>query len=177
MTPNEYQSLSHRDYPVFVAHLFAKRSQGVDGLLHAAIGIIGEVIELERATSYDNLVEEAGDIEFYLEAGRQVIQARPLTAVAVAPNTLVDLFPYLRQHAAEILDHAKKAWVYNKLAGPQALAWHFLSISAGLDVLAELLDVPRDTFASANMTKLRKRYPNGYTDAAAQARADKEASA
>ena len=40
--------------------------------------------------------------------------------------------------------------------------------------LMNFLQIPLNQVLAANMAKLAKRYPTGYTDQAAQARADKE---
>lgn len=107
-------------YAIFVRRLFVNRSNGVEGYLHAAIGIAGEGGELldaiKKVWVYDkefdrnNLIEELGDLEFYMEAMRS------------------------------------------------------------------LIGTSRDEVLAANVEKLRKRYPEGYTNFHAAARLDKDAS-
>lgn len=76
--------------------------------------------------------------------------------------------------AGELLDSIKKTWVYNKDVdlgnikeelGDLLFYIQHVANTAGFNLEAVLVD---------NMTKLRIRYPSGYTDAAAQARADKQ---
>ena len=64
-------------YPVFVKHLTKNRSEGIEGLLHAAIGMSGESGEVldiikkqwvfSKAIDMDKLKNEAGDVLFYLQ--------------------------------------------------------------------------------------------------------------
>jgi NTP pyrophosphatase (non-canonical NTP hydrolase) len=68
-------------YADFVRARFTKRHLGVEGLMHAAIGISGEAGELLDAIKKSwvygkeiditNIIEELGDIEWYCEAMRQ----------------------------------------------------------------------------------------------------------
>lgn len=71
-------------YIDFVARRFVKRAEGDDGLMHAAIGIAGEAGELldavkktwvyGKSLDITNLVEELGDLEFYMQALRTQLQ-------------------------------------------------------------------------------------------------------
>lgn len=107
------------DYRDFVAARFKTFPHYNDTLMHAAVGIAGEAGELldavKKTWAYgkpldlDNVIEELGDLEFYM----------------------------------------------------QAMRLHLL--------------LTRDSIIEANILKLEKRYPTGYSDAAALARADKEA--
>ena len=55
-------------YSQMVMNLF-KPMDGVGSkMMHAAIGMAGESAELRTATGRKNLLEECGDIEFYMEA-------------------------------------------------------------------------------------------------------------
>lgn len=107
----------HRTYKEFVARRVKKLGNKVMDLLHGAVGISGEAGELidgikkswiyGKEINNENIIEEAGDVLFYLQ--------------------------------------------------------HTLTIAGSS--LSEAIE--------ANMVKLEKRYPSGYTDAAAIARADK----
>lgn len=75
--------------------------------------------------------------------------------------------------AGELLDAIKKNWIYGK---PLDLENVIEECGDLMFYVAALLDQYGFTFAdaaNANYAKLAKRYPEGYTDAAAQARADK----
>ena len=68
-------------YPTFVSRLIKDLGSHRDNLMHGAIGISGEAGELLDAVKknwaygkpldFENILEELGDIEFYLEAFRQ----------------------------------------------------------------------------------------------------------
>jgi len=70
-------------YSEFVDSLFVKRNRGDEGLLHSILGVAGEVGELVDAIKkhwvygkpidHENVIEELGDIEFYLAAFRGVM--------------------------------------------------------------------------------------------------------
>jgi NTP pyrophosphatase (non-canonical NTP hydrolase) len=104
-------------YSEFVAWLFAKRTEGADGLTHAALGIGGE--------------------------------------------------------AGEIVDIIKKHWVYGKELDREHLIEEIGDEMFYIVALCNLLGVTLADCIMQNMDKLRRRYPQGYSDAAAMARADK----
>lgn len=75
--------------------------------------------------------------------------------------------------AGEILDCVKKTWIYGKELDVVNLVEEAGDV---MFYLAALLDQQGYTLGQAaemNYTKLAKRYPQGYTDQAAQERADK----
>ena len=86
-------------------------------LWHAITGIVGEVGELYDCISRfgtidrENFIEEAGDIEFYLEQFRQRLGIRRKVS---ALESTVEPIDGLVIYAAELLDYVKKYVVYNK---------------------------------------------------------------
>lgn len=73
----------------------------------------------------------------------------------------------------ELLDAVKKAWVYAKpldVANVKEEAGDALFYIQGL---CNIYGWTLEELIADNVAKLEKRYPTGYTDAAAQARADK----
>jgi len=70
-------------YAGFVESMFVKRNRGDEGMLHSILGVAGEVGELVDAIKkhwvygkpidHENVIEELGDIEFYLAAFRGVM--------------------------------------------------------------------------------------------------------
>lgn len=149
-------------------------------LMHAAVGIMGEVIELEQAIELDHLIEEAGDICFYIEALKEVIRRSgwlqpPLSSWSMLPMS--GTAESMRHASGEILDLAKKYWVYNKPLGEieqRLLANRLSRLMWAVSAFATLHQLSVDEIQVANTAKLLKRYPTGYTDQAAQLRADKE---
>lgn len=75
--------------------------------------------------------------------------------------------------AGEVLDAVKKMWVYNKPLDIENLIEELGDIEFYMQALRSLINVSRPDVLRANISKLRKRYPTGYTDALAIARLDK----
>jgi NTP pyrophosphatase (non-canonical NTP hydrolase) len=76
----------------------------------------------------------------------------------------------------ELLDAVKKCWIYNKPLSPEVI--ENLKEEAGdalfyIQHLCNILGCSMQDLINGNIDKLCKRYPQGYSDAAALARADK----
>lgn len=76
--------------------------------------------------------------------------------------------------AGELLDAIKKVWIYNKEPDWQNIAEELGDLLFYIQGMANILGGNLAELMEQNMEKLKKRYPAGYTDAAAQARADKK---
>lgn len=82
--------------------------------------------------------------------------------------------------AGELLDVVKKSWVYNKPLDIdnvlEELGDLVFYIQGMINVIEDYEDFPLnlDTVILLNMVKLYERYPNGYTDADAIERKDKQ---
>lgn len=164
-------------YSDMVAKLAKPGSQIMEGLtddslhiLHMAVGIMGEVVELEEGiTNHDmeNIIEELGDIEFYLTG----LSMSVLMVKCIGVKRKTDIV----FTAGKILDHAKKHSVYCQ---PITVA---LGIAMGelrfiLDNMYKDFNISRDLVLQSNMDKLAVRYGEKfeYTNAAAQRRDDKK---
>lgn len=106
-----------QEFREFVDYLFQSKRDGVDGQLHAAVGLAGE--------------------------------------------------------AGEVLDHMKKAWVYDREIDREKVLEEMGDTIHYLMMLCIKMDVEFGDLMLNNVTKLRKRYPNGFTKKDAIARADK----
>lgn len=73
----------------------------------------------------------------------------------------------------EIVDAVKKHWVYGKQLDRENLIEEIGDLLFYTQALCNLLGVTMAECQVANVEKLWRRYPQGYTDAAAIARADK----
>lgn len=73
----------------------------------------------------------------------------------------------------ELLDSVKKTWVYGKPLDEANLIEELGDLEFYMQALRTRLGVTRAYVLSANMNKLNIRYPKGYSDKAAQERADK----
>jgi NTP pyrophosphatase (non-canonical NTP hydrolase) len=76
--------------------------------------------------------------------------------------------------AGELVDAIKKAVIYNKPLDRANVVEELGDIEFYLEGLRQGLGISRAEVLEANMSKLSRRYQDGYSDAAAQARADKE---
>jgi hypothetical protein len=167
-------------------------------LWHGATGVAGECGELGLAyvltmgtgalIDRKNLIEELGDLEFYIEMVRQnlgvsrdYIHANfiaadlyrsPLASALGSNNTM--LFLAINVAGNDILDLAKKVAIYNKSHDGSAMMFALYILDELLDAVYERFDITRNDVLAANIAKLSVRY-NGlkYSDQAAQARADK----
>jgi NTP pyrophosphatase (non-canonical NTP hydrolase) len=104
-----------------VGAMFAKNNTGVDGLIHASLGIAGE--------------------------------------------------------AGEIVDQIKKHWTFGKPIDPEHVKEEIGDLLFYVQALCNLQGLTLDDVIAGNIAKLSRRYPSGYSDAAALARADKNGEA
>lgn len=139
--------------------------------LHCVVGIVTELAELSVATSEENSIEELGDTHFYLTALKSYVGPVPENLTPVG-----DMAPL--QVAGLLLDLCKKEVMYKKeLTSEQIILFHqyMLELEHYLDdILTSVLELPLSSLEATNMEKLTKRYPVGYSNEAAQARADKK---
>lgn len=169
-------------------------------LLHMAIGISGEAGELVagivacnkrpqnlRAVSecYENIVEELGDIEFYVEG---LLQGVGLTHDGVAKKLMdgentepvevsFEITEGIAIYSANILDTVKKHVIYNKALDETALMDNLCGLEYHLEEIRMFAGVSREDALTHNIAKLtgdKGRYKQGYSDKAAQERADKQ---
>lgn len=147
-------------------------------LLHMAIGVVGEVIELQPAFYADddmNIREEIGDILFFLVGmRRQVFPEFSLHHLPLAEQYM-DYNGLLRS-AGDLLDQTKKLIIYNdqsedrrqQLKTAYALLWDYFIpfLRYYFNSIQEAID--------ENVRKLSIRYAQlQYSDEAAKLRADK----
>lgn len=159
-----------------------------EGLMHAAIGISGEVGEIVQAiqnNDISNLAEEFGDVEFYIAALLQaanvtddeLFEANRIVTLSIPVSNPSSLLAIV---AADILDTAKRCWVYgnNPEDKKPKLVMDLAKLIYCIDVLYEAYAFKVWEIRKANMDKLigpKGRYRDlVYSDAAATARADKQ---
>jgi NTP pyrophosphatase (non-canonical NTP hydrolase) len=156
-------------------------------LWHMVAGLAGETGELLDAVLkpsvepvlFDrvNLVEELGDIEFYLEGIRA-----PLGIVREVTSwpPLVSASPLLSAAkisvlGAEVLDQIKKMVIYLRELDREVLVSTMGRLEQYLQALRSFYSVTREETLEANIAKLKKRYEGlVYSDQQARDRADKK---
>ena len=75
--------------------------------------------------------------------------------------------------SGELLDAVKKAVIYRKPLDRANVVEELGDLEFYMEGLRQGLDITREEVLAANITKLRKRYGERYSDSAAQTRADK----
>lgn len=167
-------------YDVMVARLFKQVQGPYSSLMHAAIGIAGEAAEMLHIDNYKNLMEESGDMEFYVEAIKQhfIPNFSKLSSDQRQQNiTVSNVFINITSLGGDILDIVKKSWVYGKELDSALLTTLVLTLECNLVALYQIFGTDKTRVQHHNQIKLvgpGGRYESGfYTDEAAIARADK----
>jgi hypothetical protein len=170
-------------------------SQRTTDLWHGATGVAGETGELleglilvvtMNATVPEgrvNVVEELGDLFFYIE---QICQRVPITldwdaitAFArnqhLGPDSMLMYGAQCSVYGSQVLDTIKKAAIYNKELDTPLLTTQLTECAKYAVTIGYLFGVERVEALHENIVKLSKRYESlKYTDGAAHARADKQ---
>lgn len=159
-------------------------------LLHGAVGVSGEVAELLYAVmcvavgclplDRANMVEELGDLEFYLEQVRSNRQIERDVSMLEEPSESFDPNALLLESAAlsvgvgTLLDLAKKVVIYKRDVSAFQFRDAFMWIEKRMNAIRTLTGITREETLEANIAKLSVRYAGlTYSDEAAQVRADK----
>ena len=170
--------------------IIATLSQYSTDLWHGATGVAGEAGELLEMVSggiidIENLVEELGDLEFYME---QIRQRTGINRIPEADHfadsyentedrgtALLVLTVDLVVEATKVLDFIKKCAIYNKELDKDSLSTALSAMDAVMAKIRKVAGVQRETVLLENIRKLSKRYESlSYSDKAAQDRADKQ---
>lgn len=136
------------------------------GVRLGLVGEIGELANLIKKQKYhghdvprEKYVEELGDCFWYA------------TALFIREQRRTTLWP---AWSAELLVGDMTSADVCLYAAECAVSGGCLDVLAWLSAFCDLLGVTRDECLVANVHKLRKRYPDGYSSAASIARADVE---
>lgn len=173
MNYSDFVKLRFKDGNAMLADL-----PGAEALsrLHALLGLITEVQEyLLSEPGSDNEIEELGDLEFYLEAFYQAIGS-PFAEQLEERAGLDASYIAMATTVCEGLELVKKEIAYCK---PLTLEMQnaYIDIYCKLRMAIAIAEVRAGqsiwSVTDANMAKLRKRYPIGYSNKDAQERKDK----
>lgn len=167
-------------------------------LWHGATGVAGECGELLEGIALTrqvhlseaalveargNVLEESGDIYFYVE---QVIQRTgieldwdSMEAFAgqqhIGPDAMLTYAVHIAVGGSQVLDTVKKAAVYNKPLDTALLKEQISFTVRFVLTIGLMFGFSREQALNSNIIKLKKRYDGlAYTDQAAQDRADKK---
>lgn len=146
-----------------------------DDLMHACVGIAGEAVEYYAATTRQHKIEELGDLCFYYQHAFLALKKWGIPETDNPCHTYPEEMTttQILYASGDILDLAKKIWVYKEPFEKRGLCTNLWYLGGLLNVAAEDWQMTRDEVQAANQAKLTLRYPTGYSDAAATARADK----
>jgi NTP pyrophosphatase (non-canonical NTP hydrolase) len=165
--------------------ILSQMSPAKADLEHMAIGVAGEASELLDAISVsysgqefdrENLVEEFGDLEFFLEGTRQRlgIEREVASSVVAPPYFPFGVAGFLSIAAGRLLDAVKRWTIYNKPLDLDDVKLQLASIEAYMEILRQSLGITREETLEHNIAKLSVRYSKmSYSDQQAQDRADK----
>jgi len=162
-------------------------------LWHMATGISGEVGEVGEAivdedkiddVDEENMIEELGDIEFYLEGYRQGVNLSREDTINYTHMTFSQygksmdgvIFDYVRLTvaASQLLDATKKAAAYNKEINQANVVNALRDIELYLESIRQHFGIIHEETLRHNVAKLGKRYKgHNYSNEQAHARADK----
>lgn len=165
-------------------------------LWHMATGISGEVGEVGEAiidqdkiddVNTENMIEELGDIEFYLEGYRQGVKLSREDLITYQSMTFSQhgqsmdgvIFDYVRLTiaASQLLDATKKAAAYNKEINYSNVVNALRDIEVYLESIRQHFGILHEETLFHNVNKLGKRYKNHeYSNKQAHDRADKTSS-
>lgn len=156
---------------------------------HMATGLIGEVIELFLYTDKENLIEELGDIEFYLAGllhagGRDDFGWHPdfrFTKEKVKKlfknsesNPEFWCMHKMLKHSGDLLDYAKKLAVYQKAFDLEKFNDSVHGVRLCLEWMYIEHGITGARVRAANKKKLMIRFPDGYSNKHARERKDKQ---
>lgn len=187
MTNQAKQTYLDVPYSTMVQRLFKQITAMPHGsVMHAAAALLGEAVEWKLSTSRKNFIEEAGDIEFYIEAlsqhaykGVELGSAAEIGTIDSRNKhiTLNNVFDNVASISNDLFDIAKKAWVYGKPIDGKAVALLMAALRNNLSFAYMIFGTSTQEVLAANKLKLigpGGRYESGfYSDAQAIARKDK----
>jgi NTP pyrophosphatase (non-canonical NTP hydrolase) len=175
------------------ADIIAQLTPNSAQLLHMSVGVAGEAGELLEAVidcnstdevDEENLIEELGDIEFYLEGVRQemgfkwddTLPEESPSYVNHGENMVEVVYDFARlsMSSGVLLDSIKKFAIYVKPINAQEVMNNLQAIEVCIESIRQHFGVIRKECLEHNVNKLGKRYKgHSYSNEQAQDRADK----
>lgn len=184
--------ISFSEFEEKCAVLFVKPQTREGKFLHACVGIAGEAGELLDAIKKhwiygklfdaENVVEECGDILFYLSqacrnAGVEFdsLDTKQVHALVPVPHVLIQCVNNIYGSAARLFDVAVD-WQMGEVhcIGKVEFRRDAMRILNEVESLLLGIDLTLQDAFQSNVNKLAKRYPQGYTDQSAIERKDKQ---
>jgi NTP pyrophosphatase (non-canonical NTP hydrolase) len=151
-------------------------------LLHAAMGLVTESAEILTSESDEHTVEELGDVMWYVALGLDALGQQFEEVPLLSEDDFLNLVPgeaapdSLVIVAADILDLVKKSVFYGRVIDHEKIVSLFYLMKNiahyGLIMSPNFEDNPviLDDVIEANVKKLRARFPEKFSEDAANNR-------
>jgi hypothetical protein len=147
--------------------------------IHMAIGLAGEALELLdaqfRNKSNANIIEELGDLEFFVEGMYLAIGVERIRPLDLSVLTQEACYQELAIIAGDVLDTCKREFIYGKDLDVKTLVRALIEIDVILNSIYAFRHITMTLVQVANKQKLAARYKKfAYTDEQAINRNDKK---
>lgn len=175
------------EHPAMVKQLAKGGKDIIKGLtqssihnLHMAVGIAGEFFELQDAYllpggTDENVLEEHGDLEFYMEGLRQGTDCTHVGTYDQMKQGYKGTFLAMGTAVGNLVDVVKKESIYGQKLNAEALQEHMNTVDQCVAQLLIMRNITRQNCLDANIAKLGERYKgHKYTDKQAADRNDKK---
>lgn len=139
-------------------------------LLHAAMGVMTESVELMGFTDQSNLAEELGDICWYIAIAMDTIE--PVDFQPVSNRSFNNLgreviICNLCEQSSYLLDMTKKNVFYGRQIDKVAFLQTCQLMLELVNSICNISSIQFTDVLAANIRKLRVRYPEKFTDESA----------
>jgi NTP pyrophosphatase (non-canonical NTP hydrolase) len=145
-----------------------------ENILGCALGLLGEAIEWRGATSKQKRIEEAGDLMWYVAATAH-LHSIHLGSLELPEIALRDTIAHdnVLRFAGLVGERVKKETFHGHLHEPETMRTHLAALIANLARWCECFGgTTLEEVMAANIAKLKRRYPNGFSTADSIARVD-----
>lgn len=174
---DEYQRLALRTH---------KQQDHQHALEHAAMGLVSDAGELVsavkaievygKAPDYDNLREECGDVLWFATYAAHLHGVKlsdVATRYTMPHEDKTDTVTHRALRVANCAVHCANCMAWPEHAHAEHALNHLALTLEHLERVMDCYGLGVQEVMRANVLKLQRRYPDAYSDAAAQARADK----
>lgn len=181
MELKEYQKLAHRtecDQERSLARVMLDKPMTIR-LMHAVIGFGGDLGELWDPEDDLNVVEEAGDLLWYLAEAFNALEAEmeilPTTPLYNGADEAYDRLVFLY---GEWCTEVERYIYYGKEFDKEKALEKMVELVTVIDTLLKYEQTTLEDTMEANIEKLKKRFPDKFTEeAAAEENRDRKAEA
>ena len=139
-------------------------------LLHCALGLSTEILELDQSSSRTNTIEEMGDLLWYLTLTKNVLNIPELEIELKVKHINEMTLEPLKVHVEAFVSLIKKHVIYTK---PQELEESFYLMWFSFLRHCVACNLPIEYIIDENRLKLDERYKSVFTPEESEARRDK----